>query len=343
MTRGLFLTVAVAAALSVAAQPPQSLQQSQQQQQQQQQQPPHPPFRFVGSQGMGNPHPGFKNFHVPRQKESKAFRTHYEEVVAGSFAPNPKPLEDQVKEALNKREELQKRVSDTLSRVNQHGSSSGETPTSAGEDSKSKNEASADAGTPSDAGAAGHPDFYDFDFYKEKCDEERDAFGFMCSEYVFAGEYTCAELIHQRGYKDCHCACQDAYTEAPRERSGSCPATCAISGHTCNDWLEVYKEHNEKSQPLRLFAKDGKQGPQQPSLSCARMERVWACDCSGCSGCNADDDQAFKTGDSSQAGSRVPPPHLTKYGLDKRKHNAASTPGLAEALLVSVAVMAALA
>jgi hypothetical protein len=57
--------------------------------------------------------------------------------------------------------------------------------------------------------------------------------------YVFAGEYTCKELLRDRGYEDCHCACQDAYTEAPRTLSGTCPPTCAIDGHTCDDWFAM--------------------------------------------------------------------------------------------------------
>jgi hypothetical protein len=160
-------------------------------------------------------------------------------------------------------------------------------------------------------------DFYEFDFYKDKCDESKDTFGFMCSEYVFAGEYSCYELIHERGYKDCHCACQDSYTEAPRQPSGKCPATCAIPGHTCNNWLDVYARRNAEKTPLLMDAKGGgKLSSSQPPLTCARMEHSWGCDCSGCNSCIVADDKSFKTGDSSERGSRVPMPRLSS-GLEK--------------------------
>jgi hypothetical protein len=77
--------------------------------------------------------------------------------------------------------------------------------------------------------------------------------------------------------------------------------------------MEVYARRNAEN-PLLMHTKRGgkKKSDPQPALTCARMEHSWGCDCSGCSSCNAADDRTFKTGDSSERGSRVPPPRLGK-------------------------------
>lgn len=168
----------------------------------------------------------FKKFHVPNQREGKDFRIHYETFAekaddSGKDGNNHEdnkaaapsvvdPADESVQNALARHADLKQQVADTLdlvhSHTKKHSRQQGHKP--GRNDNKQK---AGGAHKDGDNEEVLDTDFYDFDFYRDGCDEPRDAFGFMCSEYVFAGEYTCSQQMHERGYEDCHCACQDAY------------------------------------------------------------------------------------------------------------------------------------
>ena len=141
----------------------------------------------------------FKKFHVPKQAEGKDFHIHYdvhrEELPAASptsaGAARGRPTnaagdttDQSVRDALARHHDLKDRVTVTLDRIHRANTGDGNARSKTSNAGTGGTDNAGGDGSKHTGGGGAHTDLYVFDFYKEKCDEPRDAFGFMCSECV---------------------------------------------------------------------------------------------------------------------------------------------------------------